>query len=99
MTLEHVQNEVANGGRFVLYTYTISIGVMTFKRPSSIYFIKAGEKGFFKGLPFTLTSLFLGWWGIPWGPVYTFGSLYHNLKGGKVVTNEVMASFSKNLSQ
>jgi hypothetical protein len=27
-------------------------------------------------------SLLFGWWGIPWGPVYTFQSLSSNLRGG-----------------
>jgi hypothetical protein len=27
-------------------------------------------------------SLLFGWWGIPWGPIYTFQSLSSNLRGG-----------------
>src|SRR5207244_4686260 len=29
-----------------------------------------------------LVSGFLGWWGIPWGPVYTIQALFVNGKGG-----------------
>ena len=93
MTVAQIQEEVANGGKFVLYTYCISIVVMSFRRPSAIYFIRHGENAFVKGLPFTLVSFFLGWWGIPWGIVYTFGSLFTNLRGGKNVTAELMKSF------
>lgn len=30
-----------------------------------------------------LASLVLGWWGIPWGRVYTLQAAWTNLKGGK----------------
>ena len=48
--------------------------------------------GELQGLPFTLLSLLLGWWGIPWGPIYTIQSLWVNLKGGRDVTQEIMPS-------
>jgi hypothetical protein len=33
-----------------------------------------------------LASLLLGWWGFPFGPVYTLSALFRNLRGGHVVT-------------
>lgn len=92
MSNDDLARELQNGGKFVMFTYTISIIVMTFKRSSDIYFVKAGESATVKGLPFTFLSLVLGWWGIPWGPIYTIGSLFTNLGGGKNVTEEVLAS-------
>jgi hypothetical protein len=47
-----------------------------------------------KGLPFSLLSLFLGWWGIPWGPIYTVQALWVNFSGGKDVTREILVSMS-----
>jgi hypothetical protein len=41
-------------------------------------------------------SAFLGWWGIPWGPIYTIQSLSKNISGGKDVTDQVLASLAKN---
>jgi hypothetical protein len=78
------------GGRFVVYKYCVSIVVMTFRRGSDIYFIPPHENAILKGLPYTLLSLVLGWWGIPWGPIYTIGSLYTNLTGGKDIIDEVI---------
>ena len=95
MTVDELNSELQKGGKFVIFEYSISIIVMTFKRPSKIYFIKAGEGTVGKSIGFTLTSLFLGWWGIPWGPIYTVGSLYTNLKGGKNVTQDVVASLTQ----
>lgn len=90
----HLQMELKQGGKFVVYQYCISILVMTFRRSSSIYFIRSGESTIVKGLPFTLLSLFLGWWGIPWGPIYTITSIWTNFSGGKDVTQEIVASMA-----
>jgi hypothetical protein len=37
-------------------------------------------------LPTALATLLLGWWGIPFGPVFTIRALYRNLAGGDEVT-------------
>jgi len=59
--------EIQRGGKFVLFQYCFSVVVMTFKRPSDIYFVRSGENPLVKGLPFTLLSLVVGWWGISMG--------------------------------
>lgn len=87
-----LQAELQQGGKSVMYQYCISILIMTFKRSSNVYFIRHEENAVLKGLPFTLLSLVLGWWGIPWGPIYTIQSLWVNLKGGRDVTQEIMPS-------
>jgi hypothetical protein len=89
---EQLHFEVQQGGKFVYFQYCISVLIMTFRRSSDIYFIRAGEGTFGKGIGFTLISLVAGWWGIPWGPIYTIGSVVTNLGGGKDVTQEVLAS-------
>jgi hypothetical protein len=84
--------ELQRGAKFVLFQYCVSVVVLTFKRPSGIYFIRSGQSAARKGLPFTLLSLVAGWWGFPWGPVYTLQSVYNNLQGGKDVTQPVRNS-------
>jgi hypothetical protein len=84
--------ELQRGAKFVLFQYCISVVILTFRRPSDIYFLRAGENPVVKGLPFTLVSLLAGWWGIPWGPIYTVQSIYNNLRGGKDVTQAVVNS-------
>jgi hypothetical protein len=69
---------------------------MTFKRGSDIYFIKAGESTIKHSIGFTLITLFFGWWGIPWGPIYSIGALYSNLTGGKDMTQEILNSMNSN---
>ena len=90
----HLQQEINQGGKFVIYQFCISILVITFKRSSNIYFISHEQNAVVKGLPYTLLSLILGWWGIPWGPIYTIQSVWVNFKGGKDVTQEVLASMA-----
>jgi hypothetical protein len=84
--------ELQQGGKFVIYQYCISILILTFRRSSNVYFIRHEENPVVKGLPFTFLSLVLGWWGIPWGPIYTVQSIWVNFKGGRDVTKEVVAS-------
>lgn len=94
MTPEQVQFEVQRGARFVLFQYCISALVITFRRPSDVYFIRAEDNATVKGLPFTLLTLLLGWWGIPWGPIWSVQSLITNLRGGKNVTAAIMTRYS-----
>lgn len=87
-----LQQEIQQGGKFVVFQYCISLLVITFKRSSNIYFICHDENAVTKGLPFSSLSFLLGWWGIPWGPIYTVQSIWTNFSGGKDVTREVVAS-------
>jgi hypothetical protein len=92
MSDEEIQAALKRGARFVLFEYTISVLVLTFKRPSNIHFIRPGEGTFGKSIGFTLLTLLLGWWGVPWGPIYSVAALVTNLGGGKDVTADVLAS-------
>lgn len=91
MSLQDLNRELQQGGRFVIYQFCISAVVLTFRSSSDIYFIRAGESAALKGLPYTLLSLLLGWWGFPWGPIYTLQALAANLQGGRDMTSEVVA--------
>lgn len=92
LSAHDLQAEADKGARFVYYEYAISLLVVTLRRSSGVYMIRGGESKRSKGLPFTLVSLLFGWWGIPYGPKYTIESIRTNLKGGKDVTDEVMAT-------
>ena len=99
MTMGELENEMRNGARFVVYTYCISILILTFKRPSKIHFVKANENAFTQGIPYSLLSFLFGWWGIPWGPIYTIQALVSNSGGGKDITEEMKNSLTQILSQ
>lgn len=90
LTVINIQDEINDGGKFVIYRYCISIIILSFKRSSDIYFTKSNQSRVTHGLQWSLLSILLGWWGIPWGIIYTIGALVTNFKGGKNVTAEVM---------
>jgi hypothetical protein len=92
MTHEQLRSELQNGGKFVFYEYCISIIILTFKRPTHIYYIKPGKSAVSRGLGYSAMTLCTGWWGIPFGPIFTIMALATNLSGGKDVTREVVAS-------
>lgn len=90
----NIMSQIQQGGKFVIYTYCFSLILVTFRRSSDIYFIRAGEGSVKNGLKFTLLTALFGWWGIPWGPIYSIGAFISNFRGGKDITNEVLASLS-----
>jgi hypothetical protein len=89
LTPEEIEKQLAAGGRFVFYEYCISLIVVTFRRPSDVYFLRPGARGWTRGLGYTMLSLLLGWWGVPWGFIYTPLTMLTNLSGGCDITAEV----------
>ncbi|HEY0454980.1 MAG TPA: DUF4339 domain-containing protein [Verrucomicrobiae bacterium] len=85
-----LEKEIIQGGRYVLFQYCISALVITFKRSSGITYLRPGESGAGTALAFSSISLVLGWWGIPWGPIWTISTIITNLRGGKDVTLAVL---------
>ncbi|HJN75245.1 MAG TPA: hypothetical protein QGF58_15055 [Myxococcota bacterium] len=83
---------VQQGGKFVYFEYAISVVIMSFKRSSDVFFIRPGESAFVKGLPYSIITMLFGWWGFPWGPIYSVMVLFSNLSGGKDVTGDIVRS-------
>jgi hypothetical protein len=95
MSPDQLQFEIQRGAKLVCYHYCVSVVLMTFRRSSPVYFIPAGESTLAKGLPWTLLTLLLGWWGIPWGPIFSIQSLIVNFRGGKDLTADISASLAR----
>src|SRR5262249_33078797 len=88
-TPAELERDLAAGGRFVLFECCISLIVITLRRPSPVCFLRPGDSGAVRGLRYTVVSLLLGWWGLPWGVIYTPLALLTNLGGGRDVTARV----------
>ncbi|MBP6661129.1 MAG: hypothetical protein KA174_10620 [Chitinophagales bacterium] len=99
LTVDDINKELDRGAKFIYFSYTISILVMTFRRSSSIYFVSGGESHWSYSWKYTLISLLFGWWGIPWGFIYTPMSIISNISGGKDVTQSVLGHFNANTHQ
>jgi hypothetical protein len=91
ISLDQLQKQVEKGGTFVMYQYCISIlFAVSLRRFSPAYFIPANEsKSKYKAKYNRLSSIF-GWWGIPWGIVYTLSSYKINRNGGIDVTEDIL---------
>lgn len=88
MPASQLRLELQTGTRFVQYEYCISART-TFQRVSRVYLLKPGQSRLLHGVPFSIVTLFLGWWGIPFGPISTVKCLYRNCAGGKDLTGGV----------
>jgi hypothetical protein len=86
---ERLEEELAAGGRFVFYEFCISLLIVSLRRPSAVIYLRPGNKGLVQGLPYTLLSLLLGWWGLPWGLIYTPLAIVTNFAGGCDITAQV----------
>ena len=95
MSYDQLDDEVGRGGKFVIYIWVISLLVLTFKRTTDIHYIPPGHSRRTKGILPTLLSCVVGWWGIPWGFIYTIEAIFTNLGGGKDVTDDVMDSLER----
>ena len=91
MSPDRLQFEIQRGAKLVFYQYAISVLVMSFRRSSDIYFVTTEQPFTRARLGYSLLSLVAGWWGFPWGPIFTFQSLWTNLSGGRNVTAQVVA--------
>lgn len=92
MTLEQIEDDILRGGRFRIFLWNFSIIVLSFQRNSGLRYVRSGYGAGVLAWPWTLLSLCVGWWGIPWGIFFTIRTLYTNCLGGKDVTSEVVAS-------
>lgn len=99
LSADQVDFELKRGAKFVIFYYCISLVVVTFKRTSDIYFVKPGESTPSAGLICSIVCLLLGIWGIPFGIIWSISSIITNLRGGKNVTQEVVASLNRNSTQ
>src|SRR5579884_1981019 len=90
LTPEGVSAAVANGGRFLVCDYCISLVIVSLRGRSAVWFRPANAGRRMLGVRYSLVSLFLGWWGVPWGLIYTPWTIFTNLAGGRDVTAEVL---------
>ncbi|MFG6488840.1 hypothetical protein ACG04R_19295 [Roseateles sp. BYS78W] len=92
LSAAELRQELQNGARVVAYGFCISIVVMSFKRGSGLYLLRAGEADWGRRLGFSVLSLVAGPWGIPWGPIWTVSTIFTNVGGGRDVSAELLAA-------
>ncbi len=66
--------------RAAVFWYVVSVIVLTSRNPiQGIFCATCARKAALKA---SLISAIAGWWGFPWGPIYTIGSIFKNAIGG-----------------
>ncbi len=93
LSVETVRRQLAEGGRFVRYSYCISVVVFTFRLRSNVFYVAPYAHAAKNGLPYSAISFLAGWWGLPFGPIFTVASIFQNIRGNDV-TAEVIDTFS-----
>ncbi len=75
---------VTEATEFYQYKYVISLGVVSLVYTTP-YLLPTVANGHLRSAPwkYSLISLLLGWWCIPWGPVFTVHAVLLNLRGGR----------------
>ena len=91
LTIEQIHSAVERGAKFVVFQYCVSVIFMTFKRSSDVYLIRPGHTALAPRVGFSIITLALGWWGFPWGPIYSVQALWNNAIGGIDLTPEMLA--------
>jgi hypothetical protein len=79
---------IDQGARVVVFSYCISVVVITFRRSATVL-VRPGQTVSSAGMPYTLLSLLAGWWGFPFGLIFTPIAIMNNLGGGKDVTAQL----------
>ncbi len=90
LSLEELLAEIESGGRFVVYQYCVSVFFMTYLCSSKVHFVRSAGANLVKRLGYSILSLLVGWWGFPFGFIYTPMVVFKNLFGGKDVTEKTM---------
>lgn len=96
LTAEKLQSEIDRGAKFVSFQYCISLFLaVTLRRFSPAILVKNEQSAKKYQIKYNFISLIFGWWGIPWGPYYTFKSVALNNKGGLDVTEDIMMNLTE----
>jgi hypothetical protein len=72
----------------VRYPYVISAIVASFALESKPVFVRSKGQRYVNAVPYLLFTLAFGWWGVPWGPIYTARAVWTLLLGGEEVTEQ-----------
>jgi hypothetical protein len=94
MTIDELMLDIDKGWKFVVFSYVFSIIILTFKRPTQMYYIKSQEWALKRSFPYIISTSLLWWWWVPWWPIYSIWSLYDNLRWWTNVTESILSNLS-----
>lgn len=91
---EHpVVDEVMAGRRFVTYPFVVSLLVLSFNRNmGGVRLVGRDQWPMVPLFGATLVTILFGWWGFPWGIIWSPISLFHLWRGGRDSTLDVLGN-------
>lgn len=98
-TPEQVRARLAEGWRAVRFEFCFSFLIATIRRQSPIHLTNSWQQRYIRGMGYSLISILLGPWGVPWGPIWTARSVWTNLTGGVDVTDALLEYFEEESSK
>lgn len=67
----------------------ISVGIVTMRLPGK-YVSVCSRHGWLASLGASVVTILFGWWGIPWGPIWSLDALVRNVsEGGVLLTSDL----------
>jgi hypothetical protein len=79
-SLYYGQHSISRETQLTAYCWVLSVVTLSMKSPGK-WNIKGTARDKLSRVVSTIFNLVFGWWGIPWGPVFTIQSLLINLAG------------------
>ena len=79
--LDYGDKRISMNSEVTQFQFCISMLIVTFKFTTKYVFGGDFSRPVYAFVA-TMFSLVFGWWGIPFGPIYTIQSVYKNLMGG-----------------
>lgn len=95
LTIFEINLLVQQGGKFVIFPYTISRLVKKITVPN-IYFIRPEENTFKYALKHFFLNLAISWRATPLAPLYIIKSIYYLIIGGKDYTQNILNDMKQN---
>lgn len=95
VTFEQIMECRKTGGKFIVYQYLFPRPIFPpIKRISKIYYLNSNENTNKYSFKYNLATLIWGWWGLPFGPSYTYAVIKHN-RTGTDFTEDVLDNLTK----
>jgi hypothetical protein len=88
--MEQIRAQVEAGGRFVVYSYCISLIAVALTKLSPAILILSEESHKRHRNKYNLLTALFGWWAFPYGPFRSVEIIRSNNKGGFDVTEDIM---------
>ena len=93
---EELLRALERGATIVRYPYVISAVLASFKLESRAVLIEQSSRRYVQAIPYLLFTLAFGWWGVPWGPIFTAKALWCLIQGGEEITDVIHEELQSN---